>query len=326
MFASNPEKINEAANRPDEELTDPVEEDRESPVVHNPIEVPELTENQNSDLNNPRQDDAFRRLPKDEQITLLRAHRNLGHPSPERLSTILRQQGFRAEVARAALQLRCSVLESSQPKGNRPSTLRDDMDFNDRITVDGFKWTNSKGKNFRVYHIVDWATSFHAASIAPSRSSEEAINTIINAWFSWAAAPGEMLIDAGIELNSEEFSSFVQRHNIRLTTISSEAHFQNGRSERHGAVLQNMLSRFDKEHPIETGPQITCAHQKRSLAPQINCVHLNKQPFRSFESLACSNSILSLVLRVESLTSALCFFAAETKNIISSGFASCFHF
>ena len=44
----------------------------------------------------------------------------------------------------------------------------------------------------------------------------------------------------------------VQRHNIRLTTISPEAHFQNGRSERHGAVLQNMLSRFDKEHPIET--------------------------------------------------------------------------
>ena len=28
------------------------------------------------------------------------------------------------------------------------------------------------------------------------------------------------------------------------------------------------------------GPQITCAPQKRSLAPQINCVHFNKQPFR----------------------------------------------
>ena len=234
-------------------MSGPAKEGHESPIVQNPIEVPELTESQNSDLNNPKQDDAFRRLPKDEQIALLRAHRNLGHPSPERLSTILRQQGFRAEVARAALQLRCSVcLESSQPKGNRPSTLRDDMDFNDRVSVDGFTWANSKGKNFHVYHIVDCATSFHSAAIAPSRGSEEAINTIINLWFSWAGAPGEMLIDAGTEFNSEEFTSFVQRHNIRCATISPEAHFQNGRSERHGAVLQNMLSRFDKEHPIET--------------------------------------------------------------------------
>ena len=30
----------------------------------------------------------------------------------------------------------------------------------------------------------------------------------------------------------------------------------------------------------KSGPQITCAHQKGSLAPQINCVHFNKQPFR----------------------------------------------
>ena len=28
------------------------------------------------------------------------------------------------------------------------------------------------------------------------------------------------------------------------------------------------------------GPQVTCAHQKESLAPKINCVDLNKQPFR----------------------------------------------
>ena len=28
------------------------------------------------------------------------------------------------------------------------------------------------------------------------------------------------------------------------------------------------------------GPQVTCAHQKESLAPKINCLDLNKQPFR----------------------------------------------
>ena len=31
---------------------------------------------------------------------------------------------------------------------------------------------------------------------------------------------------------------------------------------------------------IRNGPQITCAHKKGSLAPQINCAHFYKQPFR----------------------------------------------
>ena len=30
----------------------------------------------------------------------------------------------------------------------------------------------------------------------------------------------------------------------------------------------------------QKGPQVTCAHQKESLAPKINCVDFNKQPFR----------------------------------------------
>ena len=45
---------------------------------------------------------------------------------------------------------------------------------------------------------------------------------------------------------------FVQSHNIKLNTISPEAHFQNGKSERHGAILQRMLSKYDLEHPINS--------------------------------------------------------------------------
>lgn len=212
---------------------------------------PVLTHSQTSDLKNQQQSDVFKSLPKDEQIALIRAHKNLGHPSPERLSSLLRQQGFRPEVARAALEFKCSTCDSeSQPKHSRPSVIRDDSDFNDRVCVDGMDWTNSQGKNFHIYHIVDWSTNFHIAKIAPNRSSVEAIHMIGNAWISWAGSPGAMLVDAGTEFNSQEFSEFAQAHNIKVTTISTEAHFQNGKSERHGAVLQTMLTKFEKDHPI----------------------------------------------------------------------------
>lgn len=222
----------------------------------NPGTSPEemsMSKSQLADLRNHQQPLSFRQLPKNEQASILSARRNLGHPSAEKLSTIMRQEGFRSEVVRAAAEMRCSVCESTaEPKHARPSVLRDDLDFNDRISIDGFRWTNSQGKSFHVYHVIDWATSFHISCVAPSRTSEDIINSLINMWFQWAGSPSELIVDAASEFNSQEFMQFVQAHNIRLTTISPEAHFQNSKSERHGAILQKMLSKFDLEHPINS--------------------------------------------------------------------------
>jgi hypothetical protein len=73
---------------------------------------------------------------------------------------------------------------------------------------------------------------------------------MIEMWFSWAGSPSEMLVDAGTEFNSEEFAEFAQANNIKLTTISPEAQYQNGKAERHGSVLKTMLTKFESDHPI----------------------------------------------------------------------------
>ena len=219
-----------------------------------------LTKNQNQDLQNQQQTRRLKALPRDEQIALIRAHKNLGHPSPEKLSAILRQQGFRSEVSHAALDFKCSICEAQQqPKLTCPGTLRDEMDFNDRICIDNFEWTNSSGTVFRVCHIVDWATSFQTAAIAPARSSDAIIQCIINMWFTWAGAPGEMIVDAGTEFNSEEFCQFTQQNNIKLSTISQEAQHQNGKAERHGSILKTMLTKFEKDHTINTYAELRSA-------------------------------------------------------------------
>ena len=76
---------------------------------------------------------------------------------------------------------------------------------------------------------------------------------------SWAGAPCELLVDAATELNSEQFSNFVQGHNIRLTTISPEAQFQNGRAERHGAILKTMLTKYESEQDINNYHELSQA-------------------------------------------------------------------
>ena len=158
-------------------------------------------------------------------------------------------------MTKAAREMMCSVCsQSAQPKHARPGSLRDDSDFNDRISIDGVTWTNHQGQTYQTYHfihVVDWATNFNVAQIAPAKSSEAVIQTLVQMWLNWAGAPGELVMDSGTELNSEEFSQFLQANNIRANTICPEAHYQNGKAERHGAILQHMLTKFDVEHPIQ---------------------------------------------------------------------------
>ena len=174
-----------------------------------PEEPGHLTPSQTEDINNPKQSTRFRMLSKDEQQILVRAHKNLGHPSPERFSTMLRSQGFRSEMAQAALEFQCSVCNSQRnPKIARPSTIRDELDFNDRICTDGLSWTNRSGTTFHMYHVVDWATSFQAACSAPDRSSQAVIQYLNHMWLSWAGSPCEMIVDAATEFNSDDFQAY----------------------------------------------------------------------------------------------------------------------
>ena len=261
VFACNPEvpmaadasRIDATSQPPENSQTSPPVETpnaEESKYFHAQDQTssnPRLTESQQADVESQTQSAHFRSITKDEQQALIRAHKNLGHPHAEKFSSIIRQQGFRPEVARAALEMKCSVCQAQKgPKHGPHGSLRDELDFNDRIHVDGFSWTNAQGKGFHMYHFVDSATSFQVACVAPSRTADAFLECFLQSWLMWAGTPHEMVVDAGTELNSEEVTSFAQAHNIHMTAISTEAHFQNGKAERHGYILQNMLSKYEK--------------------------------------------------------------------------------
>jgi len=96
----------------------------------------------------------FNALPREEQAMLRRAHQNLCHPSPEQLSAVLRSQGARPELTQAAFEMKCSACAAHQkPKLARPSAFKSELDFNDKIFIDGITWTNKTGKSFHFYHI-----------------------------------------------------------------------------------------------------------------------------------------------------------------------------
>ena len=111
VFACNTPAIRAELNGP--RSSHPEETPGPNPIAY-PAGTQELTESQRADLENIKQPESFKQLTKEEQQAIVRIHKNLGHPNPERLSTLLRQQGFRAEVARAAGLPMFSVFVTSQ--------------------------------------------------------------------------------------------------------------------------------------------------------------------------------------------------------------------
>ena len=214
----------------------------------------------------------FRSLPKWEQQTILRMHKNLGHPSNDRLAKALQINGARAEVVQAALEIRCAICAANAPpKHARPATLKPLLDFNHKVYVDGITWSNSQGKQFHMYHMLDAGSNFHVAIASPSQTSESLVDLLNQHWISWAGPPNELVVDSGTEMNSEYFAEFLQRFNIKSQTICPEAHWQAGKIERHGSFLESMLSKIDLEYPITDYQSLQMAlnqstHAKNSLS------------------------------------------------------------
>lgn len=245
----------------DEPLTVPSSNPNDDPKI-NPIDAHDqdlesLGPIQKIDAVSSQHGPKFLALSKENQQAIIKAHTNLGHPSSDRLKVLFRQQGVDASIIDGIDDLRCSTCAmQTRPKLSRPATIKPALDFNDRIAVDGLKFTNQQGQVFHLYHIIDMSTSFHTAIIAPSRTSDSAIQCLIQAWLCWAGAPVELVIDSASELNSEEFTHFLQQYGIKCTTTVPDAHWQNGRAERHGAILEEMLQKIDREFPINSYSQL----------------------------------------------------------------------
>ena len=245
-------------------------EDLPSQDTTSPVSEKKIHAHQ-SEICRNEQSSYFQALPRWEQNQLLTIHKNLGHPSNERLARALQANGQRPEMVKAAFELKCSICAaSSAPKHPRPGRLKPLLDFNHRIYLDGIKWTNKQGQSFHAYHVVDAGTHFHVAFAAPSHTTKDVIALLNQHWLNWAGAPQEMKVDSGSELNSEEFQQFLQRFSIRCTTIAPEAHWQNGTIERHGSFLQHMMTKVDMEVPINNYQQLQmmlnqCCQAKNSM-------------------------------------------------------------
>ena len=212
------------------------------------------------DLATQKHGPKFLQLKPETQSWLLKVHRNLGHPGAAKLAEFCRQLGCSSDIVQAIGDLKCSTCAENQvPKIARPSAIHDQGDFGDVVSVDGLTWTNKAGQQYHIYHFIDQSTLYHTAVVTSSHSAEQAIKALHQGWIQWAGPPGLLCMDSATEFNSQEVLTFLQRHAMKHRTIATEAHWQNSRIERHGAILQNILNKMDSEEALDTFDKVSQA-------------------------------------------------------------------
>ena len=238
------------------------EENQPSDEVLPTTEVPLNSEKEIIDWTSQKHGPKFLQLSSEEQAWLIKIHRNLGHPGSQKLQNCCRQLNCPEHILQAIPELKCSTcVEHQTPHISRSAAIHETLDFGSVVSMDGVTWHNHQGERFHFYHFVDQSTVFQTAVIAPSRTTEQASKALLSGWMLWAGAPKTLVVDAASELNAEEFLNDLQKYGVQCRTCAADAHWQNARAERHGGILQVILSKMDAEEPINDYEKLAVALQ-----------------------------------------------------------------
>lgn len=174
-------------------------------------------------------------------------HRQLGHPSNDKLVRALRDAKVDEAIIREGNNYKCETCESHKMKSlEKPSSLPRSSFFNDMIEMDTFhlKWDDQKCK---VLAIIDTYSRFETNAVIQSETMEEELEALQKQWISWAGFPKTIKTDSSGAHMSEFFQAWCDDKGIKLILVPKEAHHQLGLVERLHAVRRQQLYKMKKE-------------------------------------------------------------------------------
>lgn len=188
---------------------------------------------------------------------LARMHQNLGHPDAQVWGNVLRDQGWPNKAIEGIKDV-----QQHTPKIARPSHLSTPRACGDMDISPGDKIHFLSHGRLR--------NQFQVTLTCETGLCKEVSSQMQNFWFSWAGPPKQLMSDSAGEFCSEEFAKLIEAFDVKSIIIPAEAHWQMGKCERHGAILQDMLNKIQVEHPISDRAELEQALCQRTSAK--NCL------------------------------------------------------
>ncbi|CAK9000465.1 unnamed protein product [Durusdinium trenchii] len=186
--------------------------------------------------------------------SIVRLHRNLGHPRQEDMVRALVQHGqMDPECITLAKRLKCATCERTRrPLPPRPTSLRATGSFNDKLCLDYIFIHDSQGEKHNYLHILKPNGGYNLFIHMPSRSPDDVWRVFQDAWASWAGFPRRVWIDQDGAFEGvfhESISKFSQ-----VDTSAAEAHWQTGEIEAFNRAFRYAAERIIDERQL-AGPE-----------------------------------------------------------------------
>ncbi|CAE7298082.1 GIP [Symbiodinium sp. CCMP2592] len=195
---------------------------------------------------------------------LRRCHENLGHPSPARMTMLLRAAHASERVMRLARGLQCETCsELTKPKSHNVTKLRRATEFNQQLCVDTFE-QEVRDSKLHFVNIVDEATGFQLCiPLWKGMQAKHVRNAYRKNWKRWAGAPVRLFCDGGKEFEGE-FEHGLSLDGTYGDTSAAYSPWQNGLVEKKGDVWKTAFSKAQ----IETRPRNK--QEVQELVDQVN--------------------------------------------------------
>ena len=182
---------------------------------------------------------------------VMKLHRATGHPQKPELIRFMRAARVRSSVVRWAQQnFRCEVCEAhAKPKVPRVSTIPKSYQPNKVLGIDLVYIPEvgvAGGGTFPALNMLDWGTCYQMVERVSSKSPEEIWHALVTTWFRTFGTPEVIVTDPGREF-AAEFSKKAAATGIIIYQTAARAPWQQGRTERHGALFKELLEKCRSE-------------------------------------------------------------------------------
>lgn len=182
------------------------------------------------------------------ETELRRLHRRFGHPSVERLHTLLRNSNH--DVEKKTIEHLTKYCAYCQKHGKSPGrfrfSLRDEnIEFNYCIVVDVMYIHNKP-----LLHIVDQATTYQAGRWLENISAKHTWDVLRMIWIDTYQGPPDMITtDTGTNFTSKDFQHQASLMGIKIKIVPVEAHNSIGLVERYHGPLRRAYTIIKQEIP-----------------------------------------------------------------------------
>ena len=173
-------------------------------------------------------------------------HKQLGHPSNDRLILALRDAKMDEKILKCAATYECAACKTQMNKQlSKPTSLPlpQAHHFNELLEMDVYhiKW---RGERKKILAVIDIFSRFEMNAVIKGESEKEETKALEEKWIAWAGYPQKIRTDSSGAHMSEEFQTWCDDRGIRLILVPKEAHHRMGTVERLHAVRRQQLHKM----------------------------------------------------------------------------------